>query len=72
VDGGQLVGVVDRADILASIAGSDPREAGPGRPDTADATRHREPPPRVEPINEPTQETAEFLVENLYDPGPER
>ena len=71
VDDGRLVGVVDRADILESIAGADPREATPGRPETADAARHRVPPPRVDPVNEPTQETAEFLVDKLYDPGSE-
>jgi glycine betaine/proline transport system ATP-binding protein len=68
IDDGRLVGVVDRRQILESIAGpeDDAQEAvDQGVP------RHREPPPRIDPVNDPTEPTAEFLVERLNDPGSE-
>jgi glycine betaine/proline transport system ATP-binding protein len=64
IDDGRLVGVVDRSQILETIAGSE-------GPDGAAAGTETVPRPapavRVEPVNEPSQETAEFLVENLND-----
>jgi glycine betaine/proline transport system ATP-binding protein len=66
VDNGQLLGVVDRAAILESVAGEpeEPPSASAGAGQTAP---YRPPPVRIEPVNEPTQETAEFLVDNLAD-----
>jgi glycine betaine/proline transport system ATP-binding protein len=66
IDDGQLLGVVDRASILESIAGE------PERPDHASidadqAAPHHPPPARVEPVDDPTEETAEFLVDNFND-----
>ena len=65
VDDGKLVGVVDRRAILESIAGAE--EPSPTLADGSPA--HRAAAPRVGPVNEPTQETAEFLVENLHEGG---
>jgi glycine betaine/proline transport system ATP-binding protein len=65
VDDGKLVGVVDRAQILESVAG-EPEPSGPGAAaDGAGIPRRAN--ARVEPVNDPTQETAEFLVENLAE-----
>jgi glycine betaine/proline transport system ATP-binding protein len=66
IEDGRLVGVVDRARILESIAGAEDdadstdraNGAGPG-----DGVAWREPRPEVERENEPNEETAEFLVE---------
>jgi glycine betaine/proline transport system ATP-binding protein len=74
VQDGRLIGVVDRARILESIAGAeDASEPGAGGNGAAPADRlaYREPPPKVEAVNEPMQETAEFLVEtgNPAEPG---
>jgi glycine betaine/proline transport system ATP-binding protein len=69
---GQLLGMVDRARILESIAGADPEPDGPGAAAGDDASPHHGEPPRVEPVTDPTQETAEFLVENIVEPGSER
>ena len=64
VDDGRLVGVVDRAAILESIAGSDPREGddGPASQDPTGAP-YRPPRERVAPIRKPTEGTEEFLTE---------
>lgn len=64
VDDGQLVGVVDRAAILETIAGSDPREGekGPASGDPTGAP-YRPPRERVAPIRKPTEGTEEFLTE---------
>jgi hypothetical protein len=63
VDEGRLVGVVDRRAILESIAGAE--EPPPVQPEGAPVRRDAAPP--VKPVNEPTQQTAEFLVENLHE-----
>ncbi len=69
VERGSLLGVVDRADVLEAIAGEDD---APG----AGATDGRSGPPRVAPraegVNDPSQETAEFLVERLQEPEGDR
>ncbi len=65
IDGGKLVGVVDRVQILEAVAGEQDRSR-PGA-GAAESVPRRSPPARVESVNEPTQETAEFLVENLSD-----
>jgi hypothetical protein len=62
-----VLGVVDRARILESIAGREDPD-GPGGAGGPGTVQHHDPPPKVEPVNEPTQETAEFLVEHLHDP----
>jgi glycine betaine/proline transport system ATP-binding protein len=66
VDNGQLLGVVDRSAILESVAG-EPEEAPSASAGSGQTAPHRPPPVRIEPVNEPTQETAEFLVDNLAD-----
>ena len=65
VDDGQLVGVVDRAAILESIAGEPETPAGSGG--AVESAPTARPSVRVEGVNEPTPETAEFLVENFAD-----
>jgi hypothetical protein len=57
--------VVDRVQILEAVAGEQDRSR-PGA-GAAESVPRRSPPARVESVNEPTQETAEFLVENLSD-----
>jgi glycine betaine/proline transport system ATP-binding protein len=59
VEDGKLVGVVDRARILESIAGAEADE----EPPVVEGIPYQEPPIKVEAVNEPTEETAEFLVE---------
>ena len=66
VDDGQLLGVVDRAAILESIAG-EPEGPGSVSAGASESVPRRPPPVRVEPVNDPTKETAEFLVENQAD-----
>jgi len=66
VDNGQLLGVVDRAAILESVAG-EPETAETAAGGASEAAPHRPPPVRIEPVNEPTQETAEFLIDNLAE-----
>jgi glycine betaine/proline transport system ATP-binding protein len=67
VERGTLLGMVDRAHVLEAIAGEDSlADSG------ATEGRGGPPPerPRVEIVNEPTQETAEFLVDRMNRPGP--
>jgi hypothetical protein len=76
IEDGQLVGVVDRARILESIAGAEDDAEAANRANgagPADGVAWREGPLKVEPVNEPTQETAEFLVEtgNPAEPRPQ-
>jgi glycine betaine/proline transport system ATP-binding protein len=68
IDDGQLLGVVDRAHVLEAIAGD--AVVAPGAAGGPGAVPHRSAALRVDPVNEPTQETAEFLVEKLNDAGP--
>ena len=66
IDEGKLVGVVDRAQILEAVAGpGDPSH--PGAAGGTESIPRRSPPARVESVIEPTQETAEFLVDDLND-----
>jgi glycine betaine/proline transport system ATP-binding protein len=69
VENGSLLGVVDRADVLEAIAGEDD---APG----SGVTDGRGGPPRIAPrpegVNDPSQETAEFLVERLQEPEGDR
>jgi glycine betaine/proline transport system ATP-binding protein len=66
IDDGQLLGVVDRAHVLEAVAG-EPQAMRPGSAGAAESAPRSTPPVRIEPVNDPTQETAEFLVENLID-----
>ena len=66
IDDGQLLGVVDRAHVLEAIGG-EPEVAAPGSADAAESAARPRQPVRVEPVNDPSQETAEFLVENLAE-----
>jgi glycine betaine/proline transport system ATP-binding protein len=67
IDGGQLVGVVDRAQILEAVAG--PEEGV--RPSTAraDASGPRDAAPRerVTPIRKPTEATTEYLADAVAE-----
>ena len=67
IDGGQLVGVVDRAQILEAVAGP---EDGV-RPSTAraDASGPRDAAPRerVTPIRKPTEATTEYLADAVAE-----
>ena len=64
VDDGQLLGLVDRTHVLEAVAGDDVPASGavegPSGPPRARA--------RAEGVNDPTQETAEFLVDRLQEP----
>ena len=66
IDGGQLAGVVDRAQILEAVAG--PQDA---RPSTArvDASgpRYEAPRERVTPIRKPTEATTEYLADAVAE-----
>jgi glycine betaine/proline transport system ATP-binding protein len=66
IDDGKLVGVVDRGHILEAVAGA-PEPATSVSAGADQSAPHRPGPARVEPVKEPTQETAEFLVENAID-----
>jgi glycine betaine/proline transport system ATP-binding protein len=66
IDDGQLLGVVDRASILESIAG-EPEPSEDASTSHDEAAPHRPPSARVEPVDDPTEETAEFLVDNFND-----
>jgi len=66
VDDGRLLGVVDRAAILESVAGQ-PEKAPPGPGSAVEGSPNPRPSVRIEGVNDPTQETAEFLVDNLAD-----
>jgi hypothetical protein len=59
------VGVVDRAHVLEAIAGEP--EVGAPLPPAVEAAPRPASPVRLEPVNDPSQETAEFLVENLAE-----
>ncbi len=63
VDDGKLLGLVDRAAILESVAG-EPEQTGSTSAGANEAVPRRSAPVRVEAVTDPTQETAEFLVEN--------
>jgi glycine betaine/proline transport system ATP-binding protein len=67
VDGGEVLGVVDRAHVLEAVAGDEP-VGGTGATDGI-AGAPSGGLPRVEGVNEPSQETAEFLVERMNQPG---
>jgi hypothetical protein len=60
------VGVVDRGHILEAIAG-EPEPPGDASAGATQPAPRNPPQVRVEPVNDPTQETAEFLVENAAD-----
>jgi glycine betaine/proline transport system ATP-binding protein len=66
VDDGKLVGVVDRANILESIAG-EPEVVGPGAAGGSESVPRPAAVRRLEPVNDPNQPTAEFLVESMSD-----
>jgi len=64
VDDGRLVGVVDRAQILASVAGPDVDAESAG---VGEQVEHRDPPVRVEPVVDPYEGAANLLAESLAD-----
>jgi glycine betaine/proline transport system ATP-binding protein len=66
MDAGMVAGVVDRAQILEAVAGTQDASR-PGATGPAESVPRRSPAARRESVIEPTQETAEFLVENLID-----
>jgi hypothetical protein len=73
VQDGRLVGssiAPASSDIAGGEDDTEPRAGGNGA-GPADGLAYLEPPPKVEAVNEPTQETAEFLVEtgNPAEPG---
>jgi ABC-type proline/glycine betaine transport system ATPase subunit len=63
VDNGELVGVVDRASILESVAGEPEVPAGVSA-GASESVPRQKPPVGFEPVRDPFQPTAEFLVEN--------
>jgi glycine betaine/proline transport system ATP-binding protein len=63
VDNGELVGVVDRASILESVAGEPEAPAGVSA-GASESVPRQKPPVGFEPVRDPFQPTAEFLVEN--------
>ena len=76
VDGGALVGVVDRAHILEAIGGADPR-AGADYPSIAGTDSGgpawQAPRERVEPIRKPTEATTQYLADAAAEqPDPRR
>jgi glycine betaine/proline transport system ATP-binding protein len=74
VDDGQLVGVVDRAAILETIAGAEGSDDAPAI-GGADAIADDLPPrdlgahDRVDPIRKPTEATTEYLADLAREPG---
>ena len=66
VEDGQLLGVVDRAHVLEAIGGEEP-VAGIGSSDGRSGPPHAGR-SRLEAVNEPTHETAQFLVERMNEP----
>jgi glycine betaine/proline transport system ATP-binding protein len=70
VDDGRLVGVVDRARILESVAGADETDAGAGALDGRSGPPKRN--LRTGPVDEPTEDTANLLAESLVNPDGER
>jgi glycine betaine/proline transport system ATP-binding protein len=67
VEDGRLVGVVDRAAILESIAGADPREGEGTAGDGADGGRPAAPIRVGDGVNDPTDATATYLAESLAE-----
>jgi glycine betaine/proline transport system ATP-binding protein len=63
VDNGALLGVVDRAHILEAVAG-EPEVAGGVSAGANESVPRQHPPVGFEPVRDPFQPTAEFLVEN--------
>jgi glycine betaine/proline transport system ATP-binding protein len=67
IDGGQLVGVVDRAQILEAVAGpEDGVRPSTARADTS-GPRDAAPRERVTPIRKPTEATTEYLADAVAD-----
>jgi glycine betaine/proline transport system ATP-binding protein len=67
IDGGQLVGVVDRAQILEAVAGpEDGVRPSTARAD-ANAPRDAAPRERVTPIRKPTEATTEYLADAVAE-----
>jgi glycine betaine/proline transport system ATP-binding protein len=64
VDGGKLIGVVDRVQILEAIAGRDTADAAAGKEGSLSGGSARI---RVEPVQEPTEGTAQILAETAVD-----
>jgi glycine betaine/proline transport system ATP-binding protein len=66
VDGDRLLGIVDRVQILEAIAG---REEDDDGTELTEGTAGRPKRVRVEPVNEPSDGTAELLAGAAVDPG---
>lgn len=66
IDGGQLVGVVDRAQILEAVAG--PQDATPSTVGAdASGRPYAAPRERVMPIRKPTEATTEYLADAVAE-----
>jgi glycine betaine/proline transport system ATP-binding protein len=70
VDDGQLLGVVDRAAILESVAGADPAEAQLDRPGAGPERRPSSSSQVGDGVNDPTDATASYLADTAVNPGP--
>jgi len=70
VDDGQLLGVVDRAAILESVAGADPTEAQLDRPGAGPERRPSSSSQVGDGVNDPTDATASYLADTAVNPGP--
>jgi glycine betaine/proline transport system ATP-binding protein len=68
VEGDRLLGIVDRVQILEAIAGPDPDEDEPAA-SAGDGSGRRPARLRVEPVQEPTEGTAELLAQSAVDPN---
>jgi glycine betaine/proline transport system ATP-binding protein len=71
VENGRLIGLVDRVQILEAMAGHDDDDKPAGRPKSG-ASQRRPPKVKVEPIQDPTEGTAELLAGSAVDPGSRR
>jgi hypothetical protein len=68
VEGGRIIGLVDRVQILEAMAGRDPADdAAAAEPSGASGRRPAR--IRVEPVQDPTEGTAELLAGSAVDPG---
>jgi hypothetical protein len=66
IDGGQLLGVVDRAQILEAVAGAQDAQPAATRVD-ASRPRYEAPRERVTPIRKPTEATTEYLADAVAE-----
>ncbi len=67
IDGGELVGVVDRAQILEAVAGPEDGVRRPTARADASGPRYEAPRERVKPIRKPTEATTEYLADAVAE-----